>query len=168
MARKVVRVAGVCKAGHALERDAEPDDYGRPKLTWRGECPEPGCTLHVLARRVKGTTSKTSTTAAAPVATPPPATPAAPPRRTVRKVTAYRDAPTRPARPRSGAPAADREPSSVSTAPLPTVAKPRVVDKPDPGNGVDEPGPGRRPRRRFSLGRRDIRERDGYVIPGIY
>jgi hypothetical protein len=165
MSKKPVRVAGSCPAGHTTELDAEMDAYGRPRLTWRGPCSTEGCTATIIARRIKKT-------AAAPPkqdTPPPPATPPAakPARRTVRKVTAYRDAPSRPQPQRRKA--ADSQPPNVSvSAPVPAVSKPKPaeLEPNEPAGDLQQ----RRPRRRFarlSLGGPDVRDQD-WTVPGIY
>lgn len=167
MSKTPIRVAGTCAAGHTLEREADHAPDGRPRLTWRGTCPTEGCNADVIARRVKGTTHKGAARGSTPAAaaSPPsgaPAVPLPPARRTVRKVTAYRDAPTR-TRQRARS---DREPAGVpATAPVPAVAKPADLERePDPADPERQP----RRRRRFSFGGPDARDADGFTIPGIY
>lgn len=165
MSKRLVRVAGTCPAGHALERDADLDAYGQPRLTWRGECPTEGCALKMIARRIKNYQPPPAATATATPtpATTPPATP--PARRAVRKVTAYRDAPTRVQPTRR---TAHRKPAVVpATEPVPAVAQPVVDQRAAGGPDLDE-RPGRRPRRRLSFGGPDTRDADGFTIPGIY
>lgn len=163
MSKPLVRVAGTCPAGHALERDADLDPSGRRRLTWSGECPTEGCHLRLVARRIKNFQPATAPAAATTTTTPPASAP--PARRAVRKVTAYRDAPTR-AKPKRRT--ADRKPADVpATAPVPAVAQP-IVDQRDAGGPDLDQRPGRRPRRRFSFGGPDARDADGFTIPGIY
>lgn len=161
MSRQLVRVAGSCPAGHALERDAELDGYGRPRLTWRGPCPTDGCAAYLVARRIK---NHQRTAAPASEPTPTPTTPAPAARRAVRKVTAYRDAPSRPAPKRRP----DRKPADVSSAPVPAVAPAAAVVDQRPGDGSELEQPTGRRHRRFSFGGPDARDADGFTIPGIY
>jgi len=166
-----IQVAGSCPVGHHLERTAELDGSGRPRLTWRGQCPTEGCGAYMIARRVKGTTHKKGA-GSDPAATALPSTgapsdlltPRA--RRTVRKVTAYRDAPTRTKPKRR---TAHGEPAGVpATAPVPAVAAAKPADQGQPGGPPDLTQHPSRRHRRLSFGGPDARDADGYVIPGIY
>jgi hypothetical protein len=164
--RVPVRVSGTCSGGHLTERDADLDPSGRSRLTWRGTCPTDGCGAYLLARRIKGRPA-----APKPETSPPPATTPAPPRarRTVRKVTAYRE-PTNQPKPTRRARAAHSGPADVQqTAPVPAVAKPKpAVTEPErPGPADPEPR-ARRRLPRLSLGGPDARDADGWIVPGIY
>lgn len=149
------RCRGMCDAGHVTETDSPAG-----RLTWRGECQHPGCSLPIIARRVRES-------GPAGDAPPPAARPARPARRSIKKVT-YRDTtpgfaepvvdPTADEGPQLP-PARDGDPAGVGTP----------AADPEPGPDRPEPhGDSRRGPRRERRAQVELVDTDTWVIPGVF